>query len=59
MEKEKNKVKHSETNTTLRMNASVSQYRCSFFCNRTTDNGVISPENSQKEKENRIPSKPK
>lgn len=49
MEKEKKNVKHSETSTTVKIDAKVSQYRCSFFCTRVTDNDVLAPVTPKKD----------
>lgn len=59
MEKEKKNIKHSETSTTVKMDAKVSRYRCSFFCSRVTDNDVLAPGTPKKDESNLNLAQPK
>lgn len=55
MYKKQKNINHSETETTIKMDANVRRYRCSFFCTRITGNDVIEPDTPQKKKEETPP----
>ena len=44
-----NKKTHTESNTTVRINATHWPFSCGFFCNRMTDSDVIEPSKTSKE----------
>lgn len=49
--KEKHEPHHREqTSTTVNIKAGYWPYSCGFFCQRLTDNDVIDPKESSKEK---------
>lgn len=43
-----NKKTHTESNTTVRINASQWPFSCGFFCTRTTESDVIDPAKTSK-----------
>lgn len=51
MEKNKKNIKHSETETTIKLDANVRRYRCSLFCTRITGDDVLEPNTPSKKKD--------
>ena len=55
MDKNAKKTTHTESNTTVRINAGLTPMFCRFFCNRVTESDVIDPSKTSKKESDEHP----